>query len=289
MTQSMTAFVRLQQSITEGLLCWEIRSLNHRFLEASFYLPDELRALESNLRTMLRDRLNRGKVDCRLNLQIENEKAEQIAINKPLIQNLLTTANTIAASFDLQNDLSLRFILDWPKVLQTQCAEPELISQQATDLFAKALAKLVKLRKFEGEALRKQMLLRLDKLRAEIKKANIFAIKSMEQTRVKLLERLTNLNLGTIENGRTEQELALWLNKMDVSEELDRLTIHLTEIYNILEYQEPIGSRLNFFLQELNREANTLSAKSNHIPLTNCAIEMKVLIEQLREQAQNIE
>ncbi|MBA2709454.1 MAG: YicC family protein [Tatlockia sp.] len=288
MTQSMTAFARIQKQFESGIFCWEIRSVNHRYLDVSFRLPEAFRFLETSLRLIMRGKLSRGKLECQLKFQDLTTENQPIAINAGLVAGLIKAGNQLAESKQIANDLTLTAILNWPGVVQITQPEVESQAKQAEQLFKDALDELVLVRKTEGQALQIHINNRLEKLDAEIRKAKSLTSNFTQQAKDKLMTRLTALE-SEVENTRIEQEIAVMLIRMDVSEELDRLQSHLIEVAKNLQSQEASGRRLDFLMQELNREANTLSSKSDSVALTQSAVEMKVLIEQMREQIQNIE
>ncbi|KTC95915.1 YicC/YloC family endoribonuclease [Legionella feeleii] len=288
MTYSMTAFTRVQKQLDAGILCWEIKSVNHRYLDVSFRLPEVFRFLETSLRSMMRGKISRGKLECQLKFQSSTTDAQSIRIDDCLINSLIAAGNQLATTRQLPNDLTLSTILSWPGVIQTSQSDQEALSQQVELLFQETLAQLLAVRKSEGQALRLHIQSRLDKLQDEIKVAWQLVAPLTEQIKDKLLTRLHVLQLE-VDKTRVEQELALQLARLDVTEELDRLQTHVVEVEKVLQREEAIGRRLDFLMQELNREANTLSSKSESVALTQSAVEMKVLIEQMREQIQNIE
>jgi len=288
MTHSMTAFARVQKQLDAGLFCWEIKSVNHRYLEVSFRLPEAFRYLEASLRPMLRGKLSRGKLECQLKYQDIAGANHSLKINDSLVNSLIGAGDQLANTKHLANDLSLTSILTWPGVVELTQPDVETLGNHAEQLFHEALLQLVATRKTEGQALQNHIQERLEKLSAEVKKAKQHAASHTEQARNKLLSRLNSMQLE-VDNSRIEQELMLMLIRLDVSEELDRLQTHIDEVAKILESTELTGRRLDFLMQELNREANTLSSKSDSMVLIQAAIEMKVLIEQMREQIQNIE
>ncbi|OCH96982.1 YicC family protein [Legionella jamestowniensis] len=288
MTHSMTAFARVQRQLDVGVFCWEIKSVNHRYLDVTFRLPDSFRFLETSLRALVRDKVNRGKVECQLKFQATVSCDQSVLINEKLVNELLEVGDKLATNKFLANDLSVSTILTWPGVIDVTQPDAEVLAQQAKQLFEETLTQLLMARKEEGLALKKQIVTRLEKLDNEIKTSMHLVANTAEQARDKLLTRLNTVQLA-IDSTRIEQEIALLIARADVSEELARLQIHVKEVAKILENTEASGRRLDFLMQELNREANTLSSKSDSIALTQSAVEMKVLIEQMREQIQNIE
>lgn len=288
MIHSMTAFARTQKQLDTGHLCWEIRSVNHRYLDVSFRLPESLRYIENQLRLSLKDSLNRGKIECQLKFQDTSADNQSMLINIGMVNALVNASSQLAASHHLANDLSVSHILSWPGVIQSNQLDTDEMGQHATALFQQAIAQLCEMRATEGQALKDHVLGRLQSLSQEVSRAKSLVAENAIQTKDKLLTRLHMVQLEVPEP-RVEQEIALILAKMDVSEELDRLQLHVQEVNRTLTCDNVAGRRLDFLMQELNREANTLSSKSDAIDLTQSAVEMKVLIEQMREQIQNIE
>lgn len=288
MTHSMTSFARVQKQLDTSVLSWEIKSVNHRYLDLSFRLPEVFRSLEPALRAMMRGRVSRGKLECQLRFQDSDSENQAIVINNGLANALIEVGNQLAATKHLANDLTLSSVLSWPGVVQTTQTDNEPLAEQALQLFREGLEQLVLIRQAEGLALQEHIEDRLGKLNEEVKKARQAITSLTEQSRDKLLTRLNALQLE-VDNTRIEQEIALILARLDVSEELDRLQTHSAEVARALQSKEAAGRRLDFLMQELNREANTLSSKSDSVALTQSAVEMKVLIEQMREQIQNIE
>jgi uncharacterized protein (TIGR00255 family) len=286
MLQSMTAFARIQSA--DGQFCWEIKSVNHRYLDSSFRLPEFFRFIEPELRSALKDKINRGKLECQLKYQEMSSNAQSMLINKGMLQALLDLSDKLVESHNLANDLSISTLLSWPGMVHAGVPDANELADQALSLFQKAVEQLCQMRLTEGQALKICMEERLGALSLEVKRAqSIVALKS-GQVKEKLLERLHAVQIEVAQS-RVEQEIALILARMDVSEELDRLQIHIEEVSRTLNCDKIAGRRLDFLMQELNREANTLSSKSDSVELTQSAMEMKVLIEQMREQIQNIE
>lgn len=288
MTHSMTAFARVQKQLDAGIFCWEIKSVNHRYLDVSFRLPEAFRFLETSLRTMIRGKLNRGKLECQLKFQEIASDNQPMLINESLVNGLIDAGNRLATTKHLANDLSLTSILAWPGVIQLTQTDIEALAKSAEQLFQDALTQLLAAREAEGLSLQEHIKNRLEKLSTEVKRARQEVTSHTGFARDKLMTRLGSLQIE-IDSSRIEQEIALMLTRLDVSEELDRLQTHIAEVSKILNRSEAAGRRLDFLMQELNREANTLSSKSDSVALTQCAVEMKVLIEQMREQIQNIE
>ncbi|AWN73778.1 YicC/YloC family endoribonuclease [Legionella anisa] len=288
MLQSMTAFSRVQKQIEEGHFCWEIKSVNHRYLDVSFRLPESFRFIEPQLRHLLRDKINRGKLECQLKFQDTSADNQSMLINIGMVNALVNLSGKLAESHHLPNDLGVSRVLSWPGVLQANIPDVEVLGEHALSLFHDAVEQLRQMRTTEGSALKAHVEGRLSDLGQEIKKARSIVLMQTEQVKDKLLTRLHAVKLE-VQEARVEQEIAFILTRIDVSEELDRLQTHLDEVNRTLNCDKIAGRRLDFLMQELNREANTLSSKSDSVELTRSSVEMKVLIEQMREQIQNIE
>lgn len=288
MIQSMTAFARMQTDNEAGHLCWEIRSVNHRYLDVSFRLPESFRFLESQFRNGLRDKINRGKLECQLKYHDTSSNNQSMLINKGIINALVELSNELSVSHQLANDLTVSKVLLWPGVVQMGQLDMEALGQKACLLLNEAIEQLIKARVDEGLALKSHIKLRLMALKEEVKVCKQIVAQLNPQLTDKLLARLTALKIDVAEQ-RIEQEIALMLARLDISEELDRLETHIAEVARVLDCDTVAGRRLDFLMQELNREANTLSSKSDSAELTRHAVEMKVLIEQMREQIQNVE
>ncbi|QNH11498.1 YicC family protein [Xanthomonas sp. GW] len=286
MIRSMTAFAGAERITPWGTLGCELRSVNHRFLEVGVRLPEELRALEPQLRERLAARVSRGKLDLMLRLRAP-DAAQSLAVNEPLVEQLAVLAQRLGARFP-QLQVQFADLLQLPGVLQGQAVDPAALQAQALELLDEVVAEFVAAREREGGKLAAAIVERVDaveRVAAEVKQL-IPAIR--EGQRTKLAARLADLP-HPVDPGRAEQELVLWLQKLDVDEELDRLDSHIKEIRRVLRQPEPAGRRLDFLMQEFNREANTLGSKSVDSRTSNAAVELKVLIDQIREQVQNLE
>jgi uncharacterized protein (TIGR00255 family) len=284
----MTAFARVQQTVSQGQFCWELKSVNHRYLDVSFRLPETLRFIEPQLRNLLRDKVSRGKLECQLKFQEISEDEQNLAINTGLLNSLLSLSAKLAQSHQLPHDLSVSQVLSWPGVMQAGAKDVTSLGEHACSTFAQAIDQLTQMRTTEGQALTAHIKSRLDELEQQVNRACSLVLEQSGQVKDKLLSRLQQIQIEVPET-RLEQEIALILTRLDVTEELDRLKTHLSEVNRTLNCDRIAGRRLDFLMQELNREANTLSSKSDSVELTQSAIEMKVLIEQMREQIQNIE
>ncbi|GJM12491.1 MAG: hypothetical protein DHS20C12_08940 [Pseudohongiella sp.] len=288
MTLSMTAFSRQQIDRNWGSLTWEIRSVNHRYLEPGIRLPDTMRSLEPVIRESLRKKLSRGKVDCQLRFQANEASENELAVDENLIAQLSNIAATVRT---LSNDceaLSTGDILRWPGVLIEPQLDAKEIEAAAIELFHSALAELVATRSREGVELESMIASRLTSIADIVTSVREKMPEIMAKQRENLLLKVSELG-SNLDAGRLEQEVALLAQKADVDEELDRLDAHLKEVSRVLAQSGAKGRRLDFLMQELNREANTLSSKSIVTETTLSAVELKVLIEQMREQIQNIE
>jgi uncharacterized protein (TIGR00255 family) len=288
MIRSMTAFARMQKQVDVTQLCWEIRSVNHRYLDASFRLPESFRFLEPALRNVLKDTIHRGKLECQLKYQDNNSENKSMLINIGTVNALIELGTNLSTSHDLANDLSVSKILSWPGVVEASQCDIDALGQNALALFKDTINHLSQSRAQEGQSLKEHIETRLHRLNEEIQRAKSLVAALSVVSKDKLLTRLHSIQLEVPE-GRVEQEIALILARLDVNEELDRLQTHVVEVKRALNNEHSAGRRLDFLMQELNREANTLSSKSDSVELTQSAIEMKVLIEQMREQIQNIE
>lgn len=288
MIQSMTAFARAQTQLDTGVFSWEIRSVNHRYLDVSFRLPDALRFIEPGLRAALRDKLSRGKLECQLKYQDINTTNQALIVDKGMVQALINISEELTSSYQIANDMSVSRVLAWPGIVSVHQPDMEDLSKHALSLFDQAVAQLIKARVSEGVELRELILSRLQALTNEVTRSKTLSQNFAQQNKDKLLTRLQTIQIDVPE-ARVEQEIALILARLDVAEELDRLQTHCVEVSRALNCDTVVGRRLDFLMQELNREANTLSSKSDSVELTQSAVEMKVLIEQMREQIQNIE
>jgi len=287
MPSSMTAFARHSIECHWGTAAWEIRSVNHRYLETGFRMPETVRDLEATLRELTRKHLQRGKVDCTLQLNIAKQSGE-VAINQPLAEQYITASEQLARLMADPAKISPLDILRWPGVLSEPEIDREELKNTLLRLFEETLDQLVEGRRREGGKLGELVEQRLDGIAVQLATVRSRLPELLAVQRQKLIDRLQEVSTDLDQN-RLEQELVLIAQRADVDEELDRLDTHLGEIRRVLQRQEPIGRRLDFLMQELNREANTLSSKAIATDTTNAAIELKVLIEQMREQIQNIE
>ena len=288
MVHSMTAFSRQQVESGRGSFTWEIRSVNHRYLEPSVRLPESFRSLENSVRKQLREKLNRGKVECQLRFQALETKETDWQLDVELISKLTRANSEINRQTGGDYLLSSLDILKWPGVISDQSPDEEAYNQEALTLFEEALDDLIATRKREGESLRNLLLTRSESIQSIVDSIRSKMPAIIAKQRENLILRLEEIK-AEFEPTRLEQEIAILAQKADVDEELDRLDSHLQEVKRVIDSDGQIGRRLDFLMQELNREANTLSSKSIVVETTQGAVELKVLIEQMREQIQNIE
>lgn len=284
----MTAFSRQQKEQEWGSLTWEIRSVNHRYLESSVRLPESFRALENAVREAVRKRLTRGKVECQLRFQSEVNVSSGLHLNKKLIGQLIQANIDIEQITGTSTSLSNMEVLRWPGVIEEQDFDKASIEKQALSLFAATLDDLVATREREGAELQGFIKQRIDSIREIVVSIRNKMPEILAKQKQNILDRLADLQVE-LEPTRLEQEVSLLAQKADVEEELDRLDSHLNEVERVLSAKGQKGRRLDFLMQELNREANTLSSKSIVVETTLSAVELKVLIEQMREQIQNVE
>ena len=288
MIASMTGFARRETSGAWGTLVCELRSVNHRFLEAGFRLPDELRSAESELRTRLGKQLRRGKVDCTLSYRRAQGANGALEVDTAALERVLAAVKVVGRSLPASESISALDVLRWPGVLREESATGEELLAAAYAVFGATLDELVAARGREGERLRELLEQRCAGLEALVATVRTRLPEVQARVRARLDERVAEL-AASVDAERMEQELALILQRLDVDEELERLTGHIDEVRRVIRGAEPAGRRLDFLMQELNREANTLSSKSQDLETTRSAVDMKVLIEQMREQVQNAE
>ncbi len=289
MIASMTGFARRETSGPWGTLVCELRSVNHRFLEASFRLPDELRGAEGELRSRLMRQLRRGKVDCTITWRRPQAAGGALEIDAQALERVLAAVHAVMRALrEPGAAVSALEVLRWPGVLREDGAAGEQLLAAVGEVFAATLTELVAAREREGARLRELLGQRCAGLEALVAAVRARLPEVRARARTRLAERVAELT-ASIDHERLEQELALLLQRLDVDEELERLTGHIAEVRRVIGGGEPAGRRLDFLMQELNREANTLSSKSQDLETTRSAVDMKVLIEQMREQVQNAE
>ncbi len=290
--RSMTAFARVQESNEAGSIIWELRSVNHRYLEPSIKLPEDFRHLEPELRKLLSNYLTRGKVDLGLRYKLDQPQQGGISLNQDIVRSLREVEQQVLNIVHEGSKMSVADILGWPGVITETERDFSTLNKLALSSLKNALEQLQQGRETEGKALEEMIRSRCSKITEIVIELRTHRPAMMTALREKweanLDEKLKQWRETANEN-RLEQELVMLAQKLDVAEELDRLDTHIAEVINVLARDEAVGRRLDFLMQELNREANTLGSKSQDSQTTQLAVDLKVLIEQMREQVQNIE
>lgn len=288
MIYSMTGYAAVAKEVPRGSLNLELRSVNSRYLDIQFRLPDELRLLEAKMREFLTARLNRGKVECRLSFSRLAGAEDPQHINADLLQKLLELDRAVRVALPDARGLEVADILRWPGILGADSPPAESLGESCMELLCAALDEFAAARAREGEKLKAMLLERLGTMRylvAEVSpRIPALLVAFQEKIKSRLSEAMINQD-----DDRIRQELLLFTSKIDVDEELSRLQAHLDEVERVLSSGGAIGKRLDFLMQELNREANTIGSKSVDVEVSKISLELKVLIEQMREQVQNIE
>jgi uncharacterized protein (TIGR00255 family) len=287
MPASMTGYAHAAERVAAGDLDCELRCVNHRYADVSLRLPEELRALEPRLRDLLHSRVRRGRLECTLKFK-PAETAEPLRLDSQVLAGVLAAASGLREREPSLAPLSVAEVLRWPGVVPAAAVDSEKLAAEALTLAGRVLDALLITRRREGEHLRALIELRLDEAQARCVQVREWLPQIAESQRAKLLARVAELREQP-DPARIEQELLLLLQRQDVAEELDRLRLHIEETRTTLSQDQPVGRRLDFLMQELNREANTLGSKSADARLTRASVDLKVLIEQMREQVQNIE
>lgn len=287
MIQSMTAYARIEHKAQWGTASWEIRSVNQRYLETYLRLPEQFRSFEPVLRDRLRKRLSRGKVEVNLRYELADNSNNELQLNQALAKQLLGAATWLKQEAG-QGDVNLTDILRWPGVLASGEQDMDAIGADLMTAFDSAIDQFIEARGREGEAIKDMLLSRLDGVSEQIAVVREHMPTVMLYQREKLTNRLAEIK-GELDPARIEQEMVLLAQKQDVAEEMDRLEAHVAEARRILKKGGSEGRRLDFMMQEFNRESNTLASKSISTEITSAAVELKVLIEQMREQIQNVD
>jgi uncharacterized protein (TIGR00255 family) len=288
MIQSMTAFARNQSQGPWGVITCELRSINHRYLEMSMRMPEVLHGLEALMRERIRHHVKRGKVECFLRYQPHDGNSLDITINQEILEKLCQANRAVAAKLDNAAPINTMEVLHWPGILQMAEVNLELIQEEVLRVLEKTLHELVEARCREGKQLTQLFIQRLETMSLEIDKVRQYLPAIIQGQKERLMSRFKDASLQ-LDSSRLEQELVIFAQKIDVSEEIERLETHIVEVKRALKQGGAMGRRLDFLMQELNREANTLGAKSVDSDTTRVSVELKVLIEQVREQVQNIE
>ncbi len=287
MIYSMTAFAHLEIKKEWGNAVWEIRSVNQRFLETYFRLPEVFRHLEMGLRERLRNSLTRGKVECSLRVELAQASNNKIALNNDYAEQVIASLKTLQ-SIAGKGEINLVDVLRYPGVVDAQSQDLDQITEDLLAGFEQILADFIAMRGREGENLQAIIQQRLDSIAEIAQSVQQQMPEVLQWQKDRLQQRFEELNLQ-LDPQRLEQEMVLTAQRVDVAEELDRLQLHVKETSSILKKGGAVGRKLDFMMQELNRESNTLASKSINADITNSAVELKVLIEQMREQIQNLE
>ncbi len=288
MIRSMTGFARRETSIDGGVLAWEIRSVNHRYLEVGLRLPEEFRGAEADFRQAIGNTARRGKVDAALFYRNAGPSGRELELDTALLGQLITQASTIRQKLGEVGTVSATELLRWPGVLREAERDATPLVAAAYELLAETLAEFAGSRASEGGRISEMLATRAE---AVLGLADTVAAR-LPEVHARIQARLQERIGSFVAEGnpeRLEQEIVIALQKLDVDEELDRLRSHVTELKKALAGEEAVGRKLDFLMQEFNREANTLSSKSQDVETTRAAVELKVLIEQMREQIQNVE
>ncbi len=288
MIKSMTAFARQQRATALGSFTWELRSVNHRHLEVSLRIGETFRPLEMQFRKVIASRLSRGKIDATLRYEPPETQQSGLATDAGLVAAILAECDALSKQSEHVAKVDPLAILQWPGVLQTPTPDLDALTAEVESLLVAALDDLIATRETEGAALQQMITQRTTEIDAISNAARERMPVVLATYRAKLNDRIVDMQ-ANVDPERLEQELVLLAQKTDVAEELDRLQTHVAEVGQVLQRDEPVGRRLDFLMQELNREANTLASKSIDTEMTNMSVELKVLIEQMREQIQNIE
>ena len=284
----MTAFARREEQTDQGSLTWEIRSVNHRYLEVSLRLEEKFRPLEMQIRKRFNDKLGRGKVDAVLRYKAPEQQQTTLDFDQNLAQSIIKNCDQLAQLSDNSAPIDMLKVLQWPGVIVADTFDQTTLNKSVIDALNHAIDELIVTRETEGSALQKMIEQRCNEINKIAMATRKIMPEILEQQRSRLADKVAELQVN-LDSERLEQEMVILAQKSDVAEELDRLESHIVEVQNVLKRDEPIGRRLDFLMQELNREANTLGSKSISTDTTRNSVELKVLIEQMREQIQNIE
>ena len=288
MIRSMTGFARRERQEPWGTLVCELRTVNHRYLEISLRLPDDLKALDNDIRQTITAALRRGKIDANLYLKSASGSTQSLEIDTALLDTLVARLEEVRGRVPSSAEVNPVELLRWPGVIREANVDNKPVLAAALDVLKEALRELNDTRYREGQRIRELLLNRCTTMRTQVQNVRERLPEISQRLRERIVERISQLGV-TPDPERLEQELVLYAHKMDVDEEMDRLTGHLDEVTSVLDSSEPAGRRLDFLMQELNREANTLASKSQDLDTTRITVDMKVLIEQMREQVQNVE
>ncbi len=288
MLRSMTAYARTTVEADWGQATWEIRSVNNRYLDTVFRMPEELRHLEPGFRNVISKRARRGKIECNLRISINAQAEESLQLNEALARQLVQAATRLAPITGTDESLHLSELLRWPGVICPPETNFSHIEAPVRTLLEQSLDDLIATREREGAQIYAMVCQRCDELSAIVTEQRPRQPALIEAARERLQQRLTDL-MDNLDHDRIEQEIVILAGKSDVAEELDRLDTHVAEVRRVIDQNQAVGRRLDFLMQELNREANTFGSKSTCAQSTRASVDLKVLIEQIREQIQNVE
>lgn len=288
MIASMTAYGRRALQKEWGQATWELRSVNHRYLDLTFRLPDYFREWESDWRALATDFLHRGKIECNLTFFHSHQSAPHLQINKDLVTQLVANCQKVSEFPGVSPSIKAMELLRWPEVVMTVAQDISHLKAPLTALFTQALEDLVQTRRREGSQLQQILKAKLNQVLEQVALVKEKLPLCLQAQRQKLIQKFTEFKTS-VDPQRLEQELVLYAQRIDVEEEIERLFTHTQEVLRTLEDKGAMGRRLDFLMQEMNREANTLAAKASENSVSQAAIELKVLIEQMREQIQNVE
>ncbi len=282
MIKSMTAFAR----VSSGPINWEIKSVNHRFLDLSFRIPENIKTIEKKLISKLQSNFSRGKFECSLKID-ENTYLPKLTLNKALLRKINELKNEVKTETGIENSGDILSVLRWPDMIEFE-RDSQNLQNEAVDSFTNAIEEIKGMREIEGREISKILKTKLSEIEGLTKQIRKEVPKIQDAMEMKLRLKLEELKIQ-VDPGRYEQELVFLIQKMDIQEEIDRLEAHTKEVARNIDLSEPVGRKLDFLMQELNREANTISSKSHALFTSSSAVDLKVLIEQMREQIQNIE
>ena len=278
----MTAFAR----VSSGPINWEIKSVNHRFLDLSFRIPENIKTIEKKLISKLQSNFSRGKFECSLKID-ENTYLPKLTLNKALLRKINELKNEVKTETGIENSGDILSVLRWPDMIEFE-RDSQNLQNEAIDSFTNAIEEIKGMREIEGREISKILKTKLSEIEGLTKQIRKEMPKIQDAMEMKLRSKLEELKIQ-VDPGRYEQELVFLIQKMDIQEEIDRLEAHTKEVARNIDLSEPVGRKLDFLMQELNREANTISSKSHALFTSSSAVDLKVLIEQMREQIQNIE
>jgi len=288
MIYSMTGYATVSEELALGTLSVEVRSVNHRYLDMQFRLPDELRSFEPGMREMVAARLTRGKVECRVGLTKSTSGNVSLTLNTALLEQLMALDRDVRERLPGAASLTVSDVIRWPGLVEAEAISFEQLREQTQSLLERSLSEFTASRAREGEKLKDVLLERVGRMEGLVERVKPRIPQLVAAYQDRLAARLKDA-MAELDEDRIRQELILFAAKVDVEEELSRLSTHLAETRRILQQGGAVGKRLDFLMQELNRESNTLGSKSVDIEVSQAAVELKVLIEQMREQVQNIE